>query len=276
GTSCGVPEAVAGPPHREYQLRVARVALDLLAEMPDVDVDRARLAVVGAPANALEELPPAEHHARLGGEQREQLELDERERDGLTPHLDGASRQVDDDLAAVDQVLPATCEMRVRGASQERPDPAPELADRKRLRDVVVGSELEPEHLVELVVARGEHDDRHRAVRAKPAADLEAVDLREHDVEHDEVDRLLGEAPQGLVAVARLDDPVAVALERVREQRLDRILVVDEEDGRGRIRHFVVGHARACTPARAYYSPLHGARPPRHDQAEAAARLRRA
>ena len=43
---------------------------------------------------------------------------------------------------------------------------------------------------------------------------------------------LLAESAERLVAVARLHDPVAVPLERVREQRLDRVLVVDEEDGR--------------------------------------------
>ena len=101
--------------------------------------------------------------------------------------------------------------------------------------------------------------------------------LGQHDVEHDEVDVLLGEPPQRLVAVARLDDPVAVALERVREERLDRVLVVDEEDGRGGVRHLrwsaTPGRDRLPAP---YYSPLHGARPPRHEQAEAAARLGRA
>ena len=53
----------------------------------------------------------------------------------------------------------------------------------------------------------------------------------QHDVEHDEVDLLLGEPAQRLLAVARLDDAVAVPLERVREERLDRVLVVDEQDG---------------------------------------------
>ena len=48
----------------------------------------------------------------------------------------------------------------------------------------------------------------------------------------------LGEAAQRLLAVARLDDAEAVALERVREELLDRVLVVDEEDGGG------VGHRR--------------------------------
>ena len=59
---------------------------------------------------------------------------------------------------------------------------------------------------------------------------------------------VLGEPRERLVAVACLDDPVAVPLERVREEGLDRVLVVDEEDGRRRVRHR--DHARIGARAR--------------------------
>ena len=98
--------------------------------------------------------------------------------------------------------------------AQQRSHPGTELADRERLRDVVVGAELEADHLVELVVAGGQHDDRDGARRPQALADLEPVEPRQHDVEHDEVDRLLRELLQRLFAVGRLDHLVAVALER--------------------------------------------------------------
>ena len=55
GTAHRVAEAVADAAHREDQLRLARVALDLLAQVTDVDVDRPRLAVVGAAPEPLEQ-----------------------------------------------------------------------------------------------------------------------------------------------------------------------------------------------------------------------------
>ena len=67
--------------------------------------------------------------------------------------------------------------------------------------------------------------------RTQPLADLEAVELREHQVEHDEVDVLLVEAPQRLLTVARRNDPEPLALERVGQELLNRVLVVDEENG---------------------------------------------
>jgi hypothetical protein len=115
---------------------------------------------------------------------------------------------------------------------QQRPHAAPELADRERLGDVVVSAELEPEHLVELVVAGGEHHDRNRAPRSQLLADLKPVDLRDHHVQHDQVDILGVETGERLVAVPRLDDAVSVAFERIREELLNRLLVVDEQDGR--------------------------------------------
>ena len=52
----------------------------------------------------------------------------------------------------------------------------------------------------------------------------------QHDVEHDEVDLLRREPAQRLLAVTRLDDAVPVPLEGIREERLNRVLVVDEQD----------------------------------------------
>ena len=66
---------------------------------------------------------------------------------------------------------------------------------------------------------------------AQALADLEPVELREHQVEHDEVDVLLVEAAERLLAVARGHDPEPLALERVRQELLNRVLVVDEQDG---------------------------------------------
>ena len=111
----------------------------------------------------------------------------------LRSHLDGPPREVDRQASAEITSPSSSGRLGAARTAQERPHPASELPDREGLRDVVVGAELEPEHLVELVVAGGEHDDRHFALGAQALADLEAVELRQHDVEHDQVDVLGGE-----------------------------------------------------------------------------------
>ena len=70
-------------------------SLDLLAQMPDVHVDRSRLPVVGAAAQALEQLAPRVDDTRVRREQGEKLELHERQLYRCASHLDGAPGQVD-------------------------------------------------------------------------------------------------------------------------------------------------------------------------------------
>src|SRR5919106_1377648 len=134
------PEAISRAPNGQDQLGVAGITLDLLAQVPDVHVDRPRLSVVGAAAQALEQLAPREYDARARGEEREHLELDERQLDGLAADLDRAPREIDPELAPLDHLHPLPPEIRRRGPAEKSPNPAAELADRERLGDVVVGS----------------------------------------------------------------------------------------------------------------------------------------
>ena len=79
---------------------------------------------------------------------------------------------------------------RCRDPAEHRVDAQRELARAERLGHVVVGADLEADHPVGLLAQRGQHDDRDVALLPQPAAHLDAVDARQHQVEHDEVVRL--------------------------------------------------------------------------------------
>ena len=83
---------------------------------------------------------------------------------------------------------------RGRGAAEDRLHAGDELARVERLREVVVGADLEPDDLVDVVVARGEHEDRDVGALADPPADVDPVDIGERQVEHDQR-RALGRRP---------------------------------------------------------------------------------
>jgi hypothetical protein len=97
--------------------------------------------------------------------------------------------------------------------------------------DVVVGSELEPDDPVGLLRARGQHDHGKLRARADPPAELEAVQAREHQVEHDETRLVFAEQLLCVQAVARLEGLVALALEVADDDVPDDRLVVDDENG---------------------------------------------
>src|SRR5262249_41810653 len=70
---------------------------------------------------------------------------------------------------------------------QDRLDPGHQLARIERLGQIVVGPKLQSDDLIDVVVAGGDHDDWEIAVSTQVPADLPAVELRQHQVEHYQV-----------------------------------------------------------------------------------------
>ena len=103
-------------------------------------------------------------------------------------------------------------------AAQQRLDPRDELAHRERLGHVVVGADAEADEHVGLVVAGGEHEDRDRALGLDAAADLEAVDAGQHDVEHDDVGVAAGRRRRRRPGRRRRPRPPALGGEPLRDR----------------------------------------------------------
>ena len=111
----------------------------------------------------------------------------------------GAALRVEHEVADPDDVVgrPTRLERRSSAAHPRR-----QLVERERLHDVVVGAGVEPGDPIGHLVARGQHQDRqrHRA-GAQSATHGEAVDVRHHDVEHEEIGRSDVHRGQRLLAV---------------------------------------------------------------------------
>src|SRR5262249_23379961 len=104
----------------------------------------------------------------------------------------------------------------------------------ERLGQVVVGADLEADDAVDVLNLGGQHDDRRHVVGgAQTTADRQAVFARQHEVEHDQVDRLAGED-----AVQRLgvfgQQGLEPFLGEVAAQEIpDARVVVDHDDAVG-------------------------------------------
>ena len=118
----------------------------------------------------------------------------------------------------------------VAGPAQHRPDPGRQLGRAEGLGDVVVGTQLEPEHPVHLLAARGQHDHRRPRGLPDPAEDVASVSVREHDVEENEVGRAAVEECKALRRRVGDDRVEALAPERGRERLRDRPFVLDQQD----------------------------------------------
>src|SRR5262249_60404837 len=116
---------------------MARVCLDLLAQLPDIDADGAAVAEV-AP-DQLEEVVAAEYLTWVLDEQFEDRELPRRELD----RAPGDDRLVrgEVDLQPAEAMNRTLHRARRPGPSQDRLDPLDHLSRRRRLDDIVVGAE---------------------------------------------------------------------------------------------------------------------------------------
>ena len=118
---------------------------------------------------------------------------------------------------------------------QPRVDPRAEDHGIERLREVVVGPDLDAADDALGLVDGGDHD--HRDVtrirrRLEPLEDRDAVELGHDDVEEHDVDRLVGEQLERLRSVCRGADRMAVLLEEASEQLpADAVVVGDEDRG---------------------------------------------
>ena len=119
-------------------------------------------------------------------------------------------------------------------AAQQRMHARDELARAERLRQVVVGADGQPDDLVGLRVARGQHQHRHGPVVLDAAAHLEAVEAGQHEVEDDEVGtQPLAHLDAAGAVVGDLDDESLTA-QASRDRRRDRSFVFDHDDRAGR------------------------------------------
>ena len=114
-------------------------------------------------------------------------------------------------------------------AAQHGADPRDQLARRERLGDVVVGAELEPDHLVDLAVLGGQHDDRDVGALPDRAAHLGARDPGQHQVEQHQVGAVAVEVVERVVAVGGHRDLVPLLAEHVRQGVAERLLVLDDQ-----------------------------------------------
>ena len=148
-------------------------------------------------------------------------------------------RAIDDQATALEaRVDPASTGDRAHACGQ--------LAHRERLHHVVVGAELEADDAVGLVAAGRGDDHGHVGVLAQLAQHVDAVAVRQPEIEEDDVDVLRGhDHLAGVDDVLRLDP---VALETGKERLGHGRVVLDDQHLHGPIVARHVRDGRASTP----------------------------
>ncbi len=127
---------------------------------------------------------------------------------------------------ALDRAGVARCGL----TAQHRIDPRQQLARVERLGQVIVSAHLEAEDAVDVLAARGEHDDRRLRFRAHLAAQAEAVLAGQHHVEHQEIHPVVGHGLGHLAAVGGGRDIAGIGAQVFRDEGPRLAVVLDDKD----------------------------------------------
>ena len=115
------------------------------------------------------------------------------------------------------------------GASQDRAHARNELAGRERLGHVVVGTQLEPDDPIDLLVTRGQDQNRHGSARPKLSADLETVEIGQGKIEDDDPRVVPLDGVEPLLTGLFADDLEAGPFEIGDYERADCFVVLDHD-----------------------------------------------
>ena len=224
-----VAPLIAVAPDGGDVLRRRRVVLNLDAQAADVHVDDLDLAAVIRAPDGVENVLARERTAGIFHEQLHDRKLRLRQADVLAVFVERARAQVQHERAAREHVLGA---LAAADAAVERVHAREQLGGGEGLRNIVVGAGHEAGNLVHLLALGAEHEDAHLgAGRADAAADLKAVNVRQHHVEQgDERVRILLELFERLFARSRLNGFVTGAAQVDDDEAADAGFILKYEN----------------------------------------------
>ena len=166
----------------------------------------------------------------FGREEGQEVEFLPREREFPAVEDGSAGAEIDSEsISDADRGVDGF--VTARGASRHRMDAGDEFAESERFDQIIVGTKFESEHPVDLVTARGHHDDRDRRGNADAPTDLVPVDVGETEIEQHDLGmkRTVQHLDAGEAGGFASDDE-SLTLETVLERLGDCVVVFDDQE----------------------------------------------
>jgi hypothetical protein len=216
--------------HRLDPARRVGVLLDLLAQAGNVVVHRARRGERRATPHKVEEPLARDRFARRVGQQAQGRKFLGRQMQFVPP----ARGPLPDEVHAY---ITESQRARRAGGFLEAPQQCPHARQQffraERLHQIIIRARVESLHAVLDLAFGGEHEDGHRVVQAAQlSADRVAIELRQHEVEQDQVGLFCEGALQSRCPINCGEHAVACGGQRVGQRGAHGQFVFDEEDAR--------------------------------------------
>ncbi len=124
--------------------------------------------------------------------------------DWLAVHVYGAHARIDLQIVVRDRFVHAIVRRR-RGATQHIFHARHHFARAERFDDVIVRAEFQTQHAIHLIAARGQHNDRHRALRAQTFEHFQAIEFGQHQIEDNQIGRVrIKRGERGVTIICRV------------------------------------------------------------------------
>ncbi len=151
-----------------------------------MDVERLGVAHVVRTPDPVDQLSASQHPPAVAHQVFQQVELLERQRDGVTVHRDDMALHIHANRPGLQHAI-AHLRVVVAATAQHRADACDQLACRIGLGHVVVSAQLQADHLVDLAIPGGHHDHRNAGPSAQLLAYIGTRHPRQHQIEQDDV-----------------------------------------------------------------------------------------
>jgi hypothetical protein len=125
------------------------------------------------------------------------------------------------------------------GAPQQRPHAGEQLLIGERLDQVIVRTGVKPPDALVGAAERRQHQDRNLDGRAQAPADTDAVEIRQHHIEHDQVEWLVAGTTKCFHAIARHLDVVTFGGQDPPQRRGKPRIVLNHQDPAAHIKRYI-------------------------------------
>lgn len=206
-------------------MRVRGVLFEFAPEVADVDPEDVSFRGVGRSPNLPEELLVRQHFAARLHECLEELIFGRGQTNDIAAYLDAPPCQIDLEIS-----VPERLSCAISGqAPQQHPDASEEFSDGERFRQIVVGPRIKRRDLLFFLVADREDEDRGRPLRPEMPRDLDAVAIRQTEVEDDDIRMNGGGRRQGGTGASRFEDCEGLSPQHNAQKTPDRVIIIYDE-----------------------------------------------
>ena len=222
-------ETVADPRFGVNVARVPRIGLDFFSQLIDEHAQILCFFPVVRTPDCLQQAPMAESFPLIRDEVAEQFEFLGCEADGISMERHGAFGEVNFQIVGDERGR----RFLRRAAAEGRANAREEFLGAEGLYNVIVSAGVEGLDFVTLGVAHSEHDDGNIAGLADFAADVEAGDSGQIDVEENQAGMIAAQFLESLFAGFGFEDGVALRSKGGAHDAADLGLVVNDQNGGG-------------------------------------------